>query len=369
MIAIISDEQLKAYLPSYGDRIAAKAFAKKCQMFTDRNDIQERKQTLMTKLDEKLATRVLRSSCKVGNMNAKREKRRVEIGWLDQQTNGHFKQVYERSGGGIKHESCDPDTSMAEIVTQAKCLFFPNDLSRRGAIELFDYFITDNTFEKLDGELTVGQLYVSKKVKLLRLYFATIRKNKTSEDDATSKVIQHPVKKSKKKRRSKCVPSISKSSKYDSAESLPCVLETISSDESDSEVFTHEMDSATDLQQSKQSDASKHLGLKSSSTITSVMTPQESENTDDPQICYENKNASTVTTSIISPIAESTNGPGSSYEINSLCVPACTLSWSPNLPADTAIENVNTTEETVHLGKIDDLACTKLVGPYQVNCL
>ena len=45
-----------------------------------------------------------RSKKQLGNVNAKRLQRRVEVGWMEYiYERETFKQVYQRTGGGIKH--------------------------------------------------------------------------------------------------------------------------------------------------------------------------------------------------------------------------------------------------------------------------
>ena len=188
----MSDDQLREYLPRYGDRIVVTSFAKKMGKKRNNSDSNDgsRKKELTERLLEKMRGQrqghehKTRSRSQVGNSNAKKEQRRVEVGWLDfDSTNKAFKQVKAPSGGGTKHETFSLDCTMRDIRECVKECFFPNGKSRRGSIASFHIFITDATHDPIADDVTVEDMYNRGKCKLLRLYLAT--KKNISEGTVT----------------------------------------------------------------------------------------------------------------------------------------------------------------------------------------
>lgn len=69
----------------------------------------------------------------MGNSNAKKLQRRVEIGWLDFEfTVKEFRQVKAPGGGGTKHENFHIESTVASILEEAKLWFFENGRNGRG---------------------------------------------------------------------------------------------------------------------------------------------------------------------------------------------------------------------------------------------
>ncbi|KAL3859258.1 hypothetical protein ACJMK2_009485 [Sinanodonta woodiana] len=65
-----------------------------------------------------------------GNRNAKKVKRKIEIGWLLANWNGHCsRQVRKKTGGGTRKISIDKHSTKEDILKIAKDLFFPNGKS------------------------------------------------------------------------------------------------------------------------------------------------------------------------------------------------------------------------------------------------
>lgn len=183
----MSDEQVKEFIPRYGDRIAVVAFARKMsrkRRGPEGEEGSERKQNLIDKLSKKLDKQqhqhFTRSKGQLGNTNAKRKERRVEIGWIDYDFKSQeYKQVKSPAGGGIKHECFGVNQTLSSILEEIIEWFFPNGSSRRGRVENFHFFITDATHEPIDGDITVSEMYAKGKFTILRLYLAS--KKKASE--------------------------------------------------------------------------------------------------------------------------------------------------------------------------------------------
>ena len=189
VLSIISDDKLQNYLPKYGDRIAVTSFAKKeVERLTRGENKTLRKQELAENIRAKImsgTTRELRSQKAVGNRNAQKEVRRVEVGWISlNPCNQKYMQIYEPSGGGIKHVTYPVDTKLAVVMDDAKGWFFPGGRSRRGDVNDFELFMTDSTHEPIDLQETVENRYNVQKQKLLRLYLAS--KNTASTKDTSN---------------------------------------------------------------------------------------------------------------------------------------------------------------------------------------
>lgn len=181
VIRLASDDVLKVYLPKYGDRLAVVSFANYSQKGWKTETVSHRTRSLMESLKDKVKGKMnahfTRSKSQQGNGNAKRMERRVEVGWLDYAFHvKEYKQIYMKTGGGIKHETFSVDTLLSTILKVATGWFFPNDQNRRGNISEYDFFITDPSHTELDGHITVGDMYDETKVKILRLYIASKRR-------------------------------------------------------------------------------------------------------------------------------------------------------------------------------------------------
>ena len=171
------DDVLKGYLPKYGDRLAVVSFAKCKVKKIDSEAFRDQKHSLLDKVKEKMNSHFTRSKAQQGNSHAKKMDRRVEIGWLDfAHSTKEYKQIYQKKGGGIKHETFSIDTPLSAILKQAKEWFFPDGQNRQGKISEFDIFITDSSQSEIDGHTTVGEMYEQSKVKMLRLYIASKKK-------------------------------------------------------------------------------------------------------------------------------------------------------------------------------------------------
>ena len=112
------------------------------------------------------------TSCEhlAGNKFAKKNMRRIEIGWMQTQNSSEPKQVRSRRGGGTRKVLVDCATTMGELMNVAKNLFFPNGVSAEGRVEDFAISMAGFDGNSLSLELTVEELYNQTKVKLLRIY-------------------------------------------------------------------------------------------------------------------------------------------------------------------------------------------------------
>ena len=118
----MTDEQLKEYLPSYGDRLAVLGFCKRKE-----NNSVSRK----SKLFERLRAKISRNrssgpedqSDQEAPRNAQKNVRKVELGWLHFR-DGKFLQVRTKKGGGTRKVSVSKNCRKTELIEKAVECFF-----------------------------------------------------------------------------------------------------------------------------------------------------------------------------------------------------------------------------------------------------
>ena len=187
----MDDDALAGYIPTYGDRIAARRFCLE-NKGANENAKTSKKQSLLEKLkkkmgidenDDKKSDNEETSAAKRKRIYAKKNKwaekktRKVELGWIHE-----GKQVRKRRGGGTRLLDLPKDSRKADILQYAKDLFFPNGKNKFGRFETFSHDILDYQEEAvLDEDITIGDLYTVLKMGMLRFYLCT--KRLTDEDD------------------------------------------------------------------------------------------------------------------------------------------------------------------------------------------
>jgi hypothetical protein len=167
----------------FGDRVALMSHANtyKQQSFqaTQSKEIIDKiTATLSTTRQRKRNWTILK-----GNTNAKKSKRRVELGWVNIEGDNPPKQVRQNNGGGTRSISVDMDSTAEHLVEVGKSLFFPGGKSLKGDMRNFTFSIV--TFDKspVDATSTLSELYAATGFKLLRLYLCTKPTVKNSPTD------------------------------------------------------------------------------------------------------------------------------------------------------------------------------------------
>ncbi|XP_019209152.1 uncharacterized protein LOC109197829 isoform X1 [Oreochromis niloticus] len=184
VISLMTDEELKTYLPSYGDRLAVFGFC--------RRRGSSRKSVLFERLKSKLSKRKLSEedgsstrqeehSQTTHKRNALKRNRKIEIGWMhyDEDTEV-FKQVRARRGGGTRKIDICKDAKKRDILQVATGLFFPDGGNIQGPLTDFDCDLKDYQEMIVDDALTVGELYHVTKLNILRFYLTTKKKQNDS---------------------------------------------------------------------------------------------------------------------------------------------------------------------------------------------
>lgn len=184
----MDDGTLAGYIPTYGDRIAARRF---CLESKGANTTDSKKHSLLEKLKKKMGidsndetnsdqaqttkSKRTRQYAK-SNKWAEKKTRRIELGWIHD-----GKQVRKRKGGGTRTLDVPKGSKKSDLINYAKDLFFPNGKCKFGDFETFSHDILDFQEEAvLDENVSVGELYNVLRLGMLRFYLCT--KTHTSLD-------------------------------------------------------------------------------------------------------------------------------------------------------------------------------------------
>jgi hypothetical protein len=190
VISLMSDEQLSSYVTAFGDRVTVRKFVDQTLKGAcgSRGGGGGALSPLMERLRGKIAERTKkRKQCfafsaaneddsrgqkLVGNDNAKKAVRRIELGWMHYEGSA-FKQIRSQNGGGVRHlKDICKTTTPEEVLATGVNLFFPNGVSKKGKVEDFDFDVRDVNDTVLQ-RCSIGELYENKKVKMLRLYICS----------------------------------------------------------------------------------------------------------------------------------------------------------------------------------------------------
>ncbi|KAL7377198.1 hypothetical protein ABVT39_023665 [Epinephelus coioides] len=193
VIPLMGESDLAQYLPSYGDWVAVVAFCRK-------RDKDSRKEAIINRIKGRFlggsqeaapsTSTGTRGTPWQGNKNGEKKQRRLELGWVDYDSGEQrFKQVRAVKGGGTRSLTIERNTTVDEISVLAESIFFLNGSSIRK--KLSDYRTKVRNFAQcqINSSSTCKELYEHTKVRLLRLYLCTKRKDPgQSSNSSTSKL-------------------------------------------------------------------------------------------------------------------------------------------------------------------------------------
>ena len=118
----MSDNDRKELNLPFGDLIAAVAYCKNLKHLatpgsSDESDLLTRVKTRLQECDlGRKSKRAKKLKHLIGNQNAAKEKRRIELGWQsDSVTKGHFIKHRLKGDGGIRHEKCEVFTMVSAV--------------------------------------------------------------------------------------------------------------------------------------------------------------------------------------------------------------------------------------------------------------
>ena len=80
----MTEEELKRYIPKYGDRVVVRQFSQSQRATTSKTDMEQLTKVIKNKIYKTSDTGQEKRVTKgIGNTNAKKTERRIEIGWLN----------------------------------------------------------------------------------------------------------------------------------------------------------------------------------------------------------------------------------------------------------------------------------------------
>ncbi|XP_073808037.1 uncharacterized protein isoform X2 [Danio rerio] len=184
VIDLMDDKTLSGYIPTYGDRIAARRF---CLQNNSASSKDSRKNSLFERLKQRMGINEnekkpdheetfgskRKREYAQNNRWAEKKTRKIELGWIHE-----GKQVRKRRGGGTR------TFHVSEILQHAKDLFFPSGKNKFGRWEVFNHDILDYQEEAVfDEDVTVGDLYYALKMGMQRFYLCTKKISNDEDDD------------------------------------------------------------------------------------------------------------------------------------------------------------------------------------------
>jgi hypothetical protein len=179
---------------TYGDRVALRSFCKSTSIDSKEKD--KSVKSLMERINHSLSgTSKSKTNWHTlpGNKNAVKIERRIELGWLNDEGD-EFKQVKQPRGGGTRHLTLPVSVPIEEILHKGKEIFFPDGKSpHHGKADDYNFSVSKFDHIPVSGSVTLGELYGSTKVKLLRLYICTRKKNCHLDDNENSDGNEWPV--------------------------------------------------------------------------------------------------------------------------------------------------------------------------------
>ena len=174
----MSDQELRKFIPKYGDRKAIQEHIKESTGYQNK----EKKNALLCRLREKLKSKTSRQSdAKVGkdrlcgNQNARKDSRKVDIGWMNYcKDSNTYKQVKCKKGGGTRTVDLSKWCTEEDVISKGKELFFPHGRSVVGHEGDFSFKLMNFAQEEiiLKGS-TIEQIYNETCLSRLKFYLAS----------------------------------------------------------------------------------------------------------------------------------------------------------------------------------------------------
>lgn len=195
----MNDDQMAKFIPLCGDRLAVRNFLSQQKLESANASplaAPKRKLSVLDRLRKRLClphgndvqgeeteTRQFppkSSSVALNQMNrasrkrnAQKTSRVIELRWIIIDTSGNRKKVNTENGGGTRKVEVRKDSTVDDIFILAKDYFFPQKLSDFGHIDSFKCSIWDFKLCEMNSVHTVGYLYESSKLSMLRFYLVT----------------------------------------------------------------------------------------------------------------------------------------------------------------------------------------------------
>ncbi|CAC5399942.1 unnamed protein product [Mytilus coruscus] len=192
LVLLMSDEELKNYLPVHGDRLRLRQHLKN-------DDQSNRKNKLLKVLHKKVDKAKTKKIKHQGSIRRQRARttcvERMEtemllkaLGML--KLGGFTKYIKEQSKydprleEGLEKFVCARTQQEKKVWKRPDNFFFPDGESKKGKLEDLNYDMWDFSERKLKSDITIQKMYEETKMPMLRFYLATWDKNK--DEDAVA---------------------------------------------------------------------------------------------------------------------------------------------------------------------------------------
>jgi len=206
----MEDSVLSTYVPLLGDRIAVRQFCREQNRLSSRQPSgsgSSRKFLLLQQLRQKLkkgeneedlssgeersGSSVSKRPKNIGNKHASKSSRIVSVGWRNvYNKSGHQTQVRAISGGGSRNIRVPITAKKADVIAEAKKLFFPSGESPLGHDSEFSFDLLDARCRVVPDDQTVGEMYATLKLAgYLRFNMTTRRHEPDSQASMVSFVV------------------------------------------------------------------------------------------------------------------------------------------------------------------------------------
>lgn len=187
-VELMTDDQLKEFIPKYGDRVAVRSFIARKKKKPKKTE----KMSLLEKLRLKLKRKhedddsndddVTPSTSELLSgpltKNAMKPCRQVEIGlMLYDEKKQNYVQVRSRKGGGVRLIPLSKSDTKVDIITKAKEVFFNGEKNAFGEESKYEIDLMDFQEVILEEGITVRKILDVTKVQKLRFYLALRKKH------------------------------------------------------------------------------------------------------------------------------------------------------------------------------------------------
>ncbi|CAG9823866.1 unnamed protein product [Phaedon cochleariae] len=186
IVPLMGEDELKKYVPYYGDRLAMKNFCVQSN--------KGKRESLLEKIRKKYASKHdLMENRKKEKSKVSKKDRIIDLGWQHKNKDSQcYRQVRTKQGGGTRSIKINLSSTKNDILSRAKDIFFPDGISEKGHISKFRCELWDFKCNLIDYDIDVSEMYTLSGLNRLRFYLSTEEKDLprtvTSEESSSEHV-------------------------------------------------------------------------------------------------------------------------------------------------------------------------------------
>lgn len=176
----MDDKELSSYIPAFGDRVNLRSL---CKPNTDKKaalfDKLRKKMKVSSSESDSCESRPTRSVNLRGNKNAQKMKRKIELGWIHDS-----KHVRSANGGGSRKVELHRESKKADILNEAKEIFFPNGKSKKNvSLSSVACKVLDFAQIEFDEYISLAEMYDTVKMGMLRFHLCARAESNSAKKD------------------------------------------------------------------------------------------------------------------------------------------------------------------------------------------